>query len=74
MTLLSYYRTSFSESGPITITEVPKPQLCEQLAKECPKCKVWKPPRAHHCKTCKKCIFRMDHHCEWVNNCVGSHN
>mmetsp|Transcript_142790 Transcript_142790/g.397754 ORF Transcript_142790/g.397754 Transcript_142790/m.397754 type:complete len:331 (+) Transcript_142790:130-1122(+) len=34
----------------------------------------WKPPRAHHCKTCHRCIFRMDHHCPWINNCVGLSN
>jgi len=34
----------------------------------------WKPPRAHHCKTCRQCIFRMDHHCPWINNCVGLGN
>jgi len=34
----------------------------------------WKPPRAHHCKTCRRCIFRMDHHCPWINNCVGLSN
>lgn len=34
----------------------------------------WKPPRAHHCKTCHRCIFRMDHHCPWINNCVGFAN
>merc|ERR1719272_1117100 len=34
----------------------------------------WKPPRAHHCKTCHRCIFRMDHHCPWINNCVGLAN
>mmetsp|Transcript_7749 Transcript_7749/g.21758 ORF Transcript_7749/g.21758 Transcript_7749/m.21758 type:complete len:321 (-) Transcript_7749:179-1141(-) len=41
-------------------------------------CKIchdrWKPPRAHHCKTCKVCIFQMDHHCPWINNCVGLEN
>lgn len=34
----------------------------------------WKPPRAHHCKLCRRCIFRMDHHCPWINNCVGLAN
>mmetsp|Transcript_110126 Transcript_110126/g.307888 ORF Transcript_110126/g.307888 Transcript_110126/m.307888 type:complete len:315 (-) Transcript_110126:136-1080(-) len=41
----------------------------------CTLCKGrWKPPRAHHCKMCKRCIFRMDHHCPWINNCVGLGN
>jgi palmitoyltransferase len=40
----------------------------------CQKCKVVKPPRAHHCSTCGKCILRMDHHCPWFANCIGLHN
>lgn len=40
----------------------------------CSKCKAPKPPRAHHCSVCNRCIMRMDHHCPWVNNCVGARN
>lgn len=40
----------------------------------CRHCKVRKPPRAHHCSTCRRCILKMDHHCMWLNNCVGAHN
>ncbi|KAI0033963.1 zf-DHHC-domain-containing protein [Vararia minispora EC-137] len=41
----------------------------------CRTCNKYKPPRAHHCKTCKQCVLRMaDHHCPWVNNCVGFYN
>ncbi|MQM03773.1 hypothetical protein Taro_036560 [Colocasia esculenta] len=40
----------------------------------CQKCSHYKPPRAHHCRVCKRCILRMDHHCVWINNCVGHAN
>uniref|UniRef100_A0A7N0U592 S-acyltransferase n=1 Tax=Kalanchoe fedtschenkoi TaxID=63787 RepID=A0A7N0U592_KALFE len=40
----------------------------------CHKCSHYKPPRAHHCRVCKRCVLRMDHHCIWINNCVGHAN
>jgi len=40
----------------------------------CQKCSQYKPPRAHHCRVCKRCVLRMDHHCIWINNCVGHNN
>ncbi|KAE8704525.1 putative protein S-acyltransferase 16 [Hibiscus syriacus] len=40
----------------------------------CQKCSCFKPPRAHHCRVCKRCILKMDHHCIWINNCVGHAN
>ncbi|XWS66183.1 hypothetical protein CRYUN_Cryun05aG0178100 [Craigia yunnanensis] len=43
-------------------------------SKYCDKCAAYKPPRAHHCRVCRKCILRMDHHCLWINNCVGYWN
>ncbi|CAH8641435.1 unnamed protein product [Schistosoma rodhaini] len=40
----------------------------------CNKCGIHRPPRAHHCRICRRCVRRMDHHCPWINNCVGECN
>ena len=40
----------------------------------CAKCKVPKPPRTHHCSTCKRCVRRLDHHCPFTANCIGEDN
>lgn len=42
--------------------------------KQCHKCLLSKPPRAHHCSVCRQCVLKMDHHCPWINNCVGFSN
>ncbi|KDP30472.1 hypothetical protein JCGZ_16151 [Jatropha curcas] len=44
------------------------------LLRQCDKCCTYKPPRAHHCRICRRCVLRMDHHCLWINNCVGYWN
>ncbi|XP_068612097.1 zf-DHHC domain-containing protein [Brachionichthys hirsutus] len=40
----------------------------------CSRCETYRPPRAHHCRVCQRCVRRMDHHCPWINNCVGELN
>ncbi|XP_042355046.1 palmitoyltransferase ZDHHC23-A-like isoform X2 [Plectropomus leopardus] len=40
----------------------------------CPVCKIMRPPRAGHCRTCGSCVLRLDHHCIWINSCVGQAN
>ncbi|XP_054610659.1 palmitoyltransferase ZDHHC23-A-like [Dunckerocampus dactyliophorus] len=40
----------------------------------CPACKIKRPPRAGHCRTCGACVQRLDHHCVWINSCVGQAN
>eukprot|EP00903_Cladosiphon_okamuranus_P005460 g5445.t1 len=49
-------------------------QRQQRVVKWCYKCDAFKPPRAHHCSLCQRCIVKMDHHCPWVNNCVGVAN
>jgi len=40
----------------------------------CTRCETRRPPRAHHCRICQRCVRKMDHHCPWINNCVGEFN
>ncbi|PWV16897.1 putative palmitoyl acyltransferase 12 [Trypanosoma cruzi] len=40
----------------------------------CYKCEIYKPDNAHHCRSCRRCVYHMDHHCPWINNCVGRDN
>lgn len=44
------------------------------LWKTCADCQLVRPPRAHHCSQCHKCVTRMDHHCPWVGQCIGLGN
>ena len=41
----------------------------------CPKCNAHRPHEGyHHCKICKRCVYRYDHHCPWVQSCIGFGN
>ena len=51
-----------------------KKRVKDVLNRKCENCDSMKPPRAHHCRTCGRCVMRMDHHCPWINNCVGANN
>ncbi len=48
--------------------------LPRSTARMCGICNAPKPPRSHHCSTCKRCFLKMDHHCVWLDNCVGYGN
>lgn len=68
----SHFQAMTTDPGTIPSKTAPEnysnPKCCKLCRGQ------WKPPRAHHCKTCHRCIFRMDHHCPWINNCVGLAN
>ncbi|KAL4449756.1 hypothetical protein ABPG74_008129 [Tetrahymena malaccensis] len=76
LAVISYFKAAFSDPGFMQKLEPPIGLLEDNLIGFCQKCedKKWKPLRAHHCKICQKCVFRMDHHCTWINNCVGLKN
>ncbi|KAF8841075.1 zf-DHHC-domain-containing protein [Paxillus ammoniavirescens] len=46
----------FSRRPPTTPVLLPEYRYCS-------KCKIVKPPRAHHCRACGTCILKYDHHC-----------
>ncbi|XP_059666049.1 probable protein S-acyltransferase 15 [Cornus florida] len=84
LSLFSFFVCILTEPGGVPSTYVPDvedSQVCEQEPKKtgvhlrhCDKCSAYKPPRAHHCRVCRRCVLRMDHHCLWINNCVGHRN
>ncbi|XP_014256493.1 palmitoyltransferase ZDHHC16A [Cimex lectularius] len=68
-TLFHYYMGVVTHPG-----HPPKGAMIEEAVSICKKCIAPKPPRAHHCSVCNKCVLKMDHHCPWLNNCVGHYN
>ncbi|CAH0514820.1 unnamed protein product [Peronospora belbahrii] len=51
-----------------------RPNTSDKGVSYCRRCRHFRPPRAHHCSVCNRCIAHLDHHCPWVNNCIGRDN
>ncbi|CAK9094034.1 unnamed protein product [Durusdinium trenchii] len=68
--LSNLLQASDLEGVPLKIKEIP----VNDLLQWCAHCQGFKPPRAHHCSSCRRCVLSMDHHCPWTNTCVGQIN
>ena len=78
LALSSHAKTTFTDPGAIPQAALPltrnQPPAKRTTHVMCSHCQSYKPPLAHHCRICNRCIARMDHHCPWMNNCVGIGN
>ncbi|KAI9250272.1 DHHC palmitoyltransferase-domain-containing protein [Sporodiniella umbellata] len=80
LTYVHYFLTCFTNPGSVPIRYRQRQQAYVEVKKStcmprfCKSCDNYKPPRAHHCSKCKRCVLKMDHHCPWINNCVGYFN
>ncbi|KAI8376612.1 DHHC palmitoyltransferase-domain-containing protein [Choanephora cucurbitarum] len=80
MIFVNYYLTCATNPGIVPQRWLPRQQAYIEVKKSthtprfCKTCDNHKPPRAHHCSSCHRCVLKMDHHCPWVNNCVGFAN
>ncbi|KAF8821128.1 DHHC zinc finger domain-containing protein [Cardiosporidium cionae] len=52
---------------------VPRRGWSPNCVTHCPHCGI-RPPRAHHCSMCRRCVKRMDHHCAVLGQCIGQNN
>ena len=57
---VNYYYACRISPGYVSTSFKPDPKLGKP--RFCTHCSTYKPPRAHHCSVCKKCVLKMDHH------------
>ena len=61
MTFINTLAGMLSNPGAVPFDS--KPTDPAYYNKQCYRCNNFKPPRAHHCSICDRCVIKMDHHC-----------
>ncbi|OQV23169.1 Palmitoyltransferase ZDHHC6 [Hypsibius exemplaris] len=74
LTQYNFLMAIFVGPGYVPENWVPEEEEHRGYLQYCLICEGYKAPRAHHCRTCKRCVQKMEHHCPWINNCVGHRN
>lgn len=81
-------KTHFTEPGYLPCSDAPDYGVAHSIQlqgkrwsdvlpngrKYCVTCRLWRYPRAKHCRYCKACVRNFDHHCAWVGTCIGERN
>ncbi|VDK43664.1 unnamed protein product [Anisakis simplex] len=62
----SFSENDDSDSG--TDIMMLKPKYVGEDWSICTRCESYRPPRAHHCRVCRRCVRKMDHHCKLIHH------
>ena len=65
-TSMHYYWAASMSPGCVIDLKTKLSTKEESTYTKCSKCSLMRPPRAHHCKVCQKCVLRFDHHCKCI--------
>ena len=83
MSLVSHARAMLTDPGAVPPDAMPNARDRSEVAEAggekaagrwCAKCRAFKPHRAYHDSTTRRCIVKLDHMCPWTNNAVGIRN
>ena len=72
--VINYLHAMYHGPGYVPLEWTPMKATDQKYLQFCSVCNGFKSPRAHHCRSCGRCVIKMDHHCPWINNCVGHEN